>query len=136
MRCGIFYLKKGKIWIWRAVDCATKRTVGWIIGSRSAKTFRKLYDKLKGTVRMFYTDDWEVYRKVIPPDKLTQGKKFTTTIEQNNSNVRHYLARMTRRTKVVSKSKEMLNASLGICCALNEYDWHKHFQQIFLSIFD
>ena len=127
--------KKRKIWIWRVLDCTTKRTIAWVIGSRSAKTFRKLYDKLKGTVTMSYTDDWEVYKKVIPAKKLTQGKKYTTAIEQNNSNVRHYLARMTRRTKVVSKTGEMLNHSLRICCMLNEYGWYQHFQQIFLSIF-
>jgi IS1 family transposase len=34
----------------------------------------------------------------------TIGKSRTTAIEQDNSNTRHYLARMTRRTKVVSKS--------------------------------
>ena len=51
----------------------------------------ELYEKLKGAVKRYYTDDCDVYRKVIPSDKLTQGKKHTIGIEQNNSNVRHYL---------------------------------------------
>jgi IS1 family transposase len=77
-----------------------------------------------------------VYRKVIPQEKLTQGKKYTVGIEQNNSNVRHYLGRMTRKTKVISKSIEMLNISLLITCYLNEYNGYEIFQNIFLSIFN
>jgi hypothetical protein len=36
------------------------------------------------------------------------GKSGTFAIEQDNSNTRHHLGRFTRRTKVVSKSKEMV----------------------------
>jgi insertion element IS1 protein InsB len=42
------------------------------------------------------------------------GKHFTSGIEGNNGNVRHNLGRFTRRTKVVSKSEEMVNASLKL----------------------
>jgi len=95
-----------------------------------------LYEKLKNYAKHYYTDDWEVYREVIPTEKLTQSKKYTIGIEQNNSNVRHYLGRMTRRTKVVSKSVEMVHISLLITCWLNEYNGYNFFQNIFLSIFN
>jgi len=85
MKCGIILIKKEKIWIWRAVDCIRNRTIGWVIDNRDAQTFQKLYEQLKDKVKMFYTDNWEIYRKVIPSDKLTQGKKHTISIEQNNS---------------------------------------------------
>ena len=111
-------------------------TIGWVIGNRNAKTFRRLYEKLKNFVKHYYADDWDVYRKVIPSEKLTQSKKHTIGIEQNNSNVRHYLGRMTRKTKVVTKSIEMLNISLLIACNFNEYDGYKFYQNIFLSIFN
>ncbi|GHT80565.1 hypothetical protein FACS189467_3030 [Bacteroidia bacterium] len=94
-----------------------------------------MYEKLKDYVKHYYTDDREVYRKVIPPEKLTQSKKYTIGIEQNNSNVRHYLGRMTRRTKVVTKPIEMLNISLLIACNLNEYNGYEIYQNMFLSIF-
>jgi insertion element IS1 protein InsB len=118
------------------VDRSNNKTVGWVIGNRNAKTFRRLYKKLEKFVKHYYTDDWEVYNKVIPSEKLTQGKKYTIGIEQNNSNVRHYLSRMRRRTKVVTKSIEMLNISLLMTCYLNEYDGYAFFQKIFLSIFN
>ena len=73
---------------------SAKNAVGWLIGNRNAKTFRRLYEKLKYYVKDYHTDDWEVYRKVIPNEKLTQGKKYTIGIEQNNSKIRHYLGRL------------------------------------------
>jgi len=67
-----------------------------------------------------YTDDWDVYNKVIPDCNHVFEKVSTTQIEQNNSNVRHFAARFTRRTKVVSKSIEMINATLKVLWFLNE----------------
>jgi insertion element IS1 protein InsB len=83
----------------------------------------------------FYTDDWKAYQKVIPKEQLVIGKKYTVAIEQNNSNVRHYLARMTRRTKVVSRSEEMVDLSLRLCWFLNEAEGYKKLQEDFLCIF-
>jgi len=57
-------------------------------------------------------------------------------IEQNNSNVKHYSGRTTRKTKVVSKSIEMINISLLTTYHLNEYNGYEYFQKIFLSIFN
>ena len=95
-----------------------------------------MYEKLKPYVKHYYTDDWAVYKKIIPEEKLTQGKKYTIGIEQNNSNVQHYLGRMTRRTKVVTKSIEMLNIPLLIACHFNEYNGYEVYQNLFLSIFN
>lgn len=110
--------------------------MGWVIGHRDAQTFKQLYQQLEPYVEHYYTDTWEVYRKIIPSEKLTQSKRYTTGIERNNSNIRHYLGRMTRKTKVVSKSIEMVDISLRIAYCLNENGWYEHFQKIFLSIFN
>jgi len=63
------------------------------------------------------------------------GKVHTTTIEQDNSNTRHHLGRMTRRTKVVSKKEEMMDASLKLWHALTNKEIFKTYQKTFLSIF-
>ena len=63
------------------------------------------------------------------------GKRYTVKIEQNNSIVRHYLGRMTRRTKIVSKSIEMIDLSLRIIWFLNENNGYNFFQNIILSIY-
>ena len=64
--------------------------------------------------RTFVTDDWEGYHRVIPPEQLFTGKDLTFPIEQDNSNVRHCLARFRRRTKVVSRCLTMVDLSLRL----------------------
>ena len=63
------------------------------------------------------------------------GKKHTGTIEQNNSNTRHHLARMTRRTKVVSKKEEMIDLSMKIWYHMTNPATFMLYQALFLSIF-
>ncbi|MEM6603967.1 MAG: hypothetical protein AAF621_07945, partial [Pseudomonadota bacterium] len=60
---------------------------------------------------------------------------LTFPIEQDNSDVRHHLARMTRKTKVVSKSKEMVDISLKLYAFFRNAENVKEFSQKFLSIF-
>ena len=67
---------------------------------------------MKGKV--FVTDDWEGYHRLIPEKQLYTGKDLTFPIEQDNGNIRHYLARFHRRTKVVSKCPGMVAATLKV----------------------
>ena len=58
-KCGTSSAQKNKLWIIKAVDRGTGRTVAWVTGGRDAKTFRRLYDKVKHLKScVFYTDDW------------------------------------------------------------------------------
>jgi insertion element IS1 protein InsB len=61
---------------------------------------------------------------------------LTFSIEQDNSNIRHFIARFRRRTKVVSKVEEMVDLSLRLYHFL--HDNPKNFAALaftFLSIF-
>ncbi|MDR1982969.1 MAG: hypothetical protein LBQ08_04210, partial [Holosporaceae bacterium] len=60
-----------------------------------------------------------VYNSVIPDYRLVQGKAHTFTMESKNSQLRHYLARLIRKTKYHSTSAEML--SLSLILLLNKY---------------
>ena len=51
---------------------------------------------------------------MIPEDQLFTGKDLTFPIKQDNSNIRHCLARFRRRTKVVSKCRSMVDLSLHL----------------------
>jgi insertion element IS1 protein InsB len=130
------WLKKNKKWIIKAVDRGARRTVAWVIGGRDAATFQRLYDKIKHLKNcLFYTDEWDAFAKVLPSNRHVIGKTHTTTIEQDNSNTRHHLGRMTRRTKVVSKKEHMIHASMKLWCALTDPETFKAYQRTFLSIF-
>ena len=89
-------------------------------GGHNATTARKLYNKLSHLKDCtFYTDDWDAFTKVLPRDRHIIGKKHTISIEQDNSNTRHHLGRVTRRTKIVSRSEEMIYLSMTLWHALN-----------------
>jgi insertion element IS1 protein InsB len=60
------------------------------------------------------TDDWDGYHRLIPENQLFTGKDLTYPIEQDNSDIRNFLARFGRRTKVVSKVEEMVDLSLRL----------------------
>jgi insertion element IS1 protein InsB len=118
------------------VDRTSRRTVARVLGGRDAATFQRLYDKVKHLIHcIFYTDDWYAFAKVLPPERHIVGKAHTILIEQDNSNTRHHLGRMTRRTKVVSKKAEMVDASMKLWCALTQPETVAAFQKTALSSF-
>jgi len=107
-----------------------------VVGGRDAATFRRLYDKVKHlTDCIFYTDDWDAFAKVLPKERHVIGKSGTVAIERDNSNTRHHLGRMTRRTKVVSKKHQMVYDSMKLWLALTTPDIFAQHQAAFLSIF-
>lgn len=129
-------IKKNKKWIIKALDRSTRRTIAWVIGGRDVATFKRLYNKVKHlTGCIFYTDGWDAFAAVLPRERHVVGKTYTVSIEQDNSNTRHHLGRMTRRTKVVSKKVEMIDASMKLWCALTTPEIFAHYQKIFMSIF-
>ena len=110
--------------------------MAWVLGGRDAATFQRLYDQVKHlTTCILYTDDGEAFAHVLPPERHIIGKAYTHAIERDHSNTRHHLARMTRKTKVVSKSKEMVHASLKLWCALSVPAIFAKYQEMFLSLF-
>ena len=88
----------------------------WECGSREAKTFQKLYDRLenKYKVKMYYGDGWRGFTEVIDYNRLTQTKKETWGIENNNGRQRHWFARFRRKTCVVSRSINMVNHTINL----------------------
>ncbi len=63
------------------------------------------------------TDDWKPYEHFVPPEKHTQSKAETFTVEGYNSLFRHVLARLRRKSKCYSKSQEMLRYSVVMLMA-------------------
>ncbi|APC91456.1 MULTISPECIES: IS1 transposase [Francisella] len=57
---------------------------------------------------MFYTDDWDDFAKALTNKRSIIGKSGIVAIERDNSNTRHNLVKMNRKTKVVSRSERMI----------------------------
>ena len=135
MKCGTLFVQKNKLWVIKAIDRSSEKTIAYVTGGRDAATVRKLYEKIKHCKRAtFYTDNWNAFAKVLPKNRHVIGKKHTVSIERNNSNTRHYLGRFHRRTKIVSKSEYMVNLSLRLWCHLKEYNAFDKLAQMTMSL--
>ena len=107
-----------------------------MLGARDTATFRRLYAKVRHlTGCVFYTDHWEAFAEILPPERHVVGKEHTAMIERDNSNTRHHLGRFTRRTKVVSKLKEMVDLSIRLWRALQTPEIFAAYQNTALSIY-
>ena len=112
---AFFKFKKNKVWIWKAYCRDTGQLIDWECGGRDQATLEKLMDRLKKwSVKLYCTDHWSVYPKVIEEDKLKQSKAETPAIERNNCRQRHWLARFKRKSLVVSKSLQMIDLSIAL----------------------
>ena len=110
--------------------------MAWVLGRRDTATFRRLYDKVKHlTDCIFYTDNWDAFAEVLPPERHVIGKAHTIDIEHDNSNTRHHLGRFTRRTKVVSHLEHMVDITLRIWLAITTTSLFSQIQKVALSIY-
>ena len=91
--------KTEKLWLWRAYDPIARRTIAWVLGRRDDATCKHLLNKIGVDGKTFVTYDWAGYHRLIPENQLFTGNDLTVPIEQDNSNIRHFLARFRRRTK-------------------------------------
>lgn len=62
----------------------------------------------------YVTDGYIVYPMFIDEDSHLVSKTYMTRIEGENTRLRHYLARLHRKTLCYSKSTEMLKVSIRL----------------------
>ena len=60
------------------------------------------------------TDGWKVYPNFIPDGDQIISEIYMTRVEGENTRLRHYLARLHRKTLCYSKSEEMLRYSIQL----------------------
>ena len=86
-----------------------------MLGDHSAETFKPLWDIVCCWHCYFYvTDGWKVYPQFIDPGDQIVSKIYMTRVEGENTRLRHYLARLHRKTLCYSKSVEMLKYSIRL----------------------
>jgi len=98
-----------KLWVWIALDVATRQIIGLHIGDRSREGAKALWDSLPPVYRqcaVCYTDFWEAYVGVIPSKRhRAVGKETgkTSYIERLNATLRQRISRLVRKTLSFSK---------------------------------
>lgn len=77
--CSFVDHKGNKQWVWLALDADTREIIGAHVGSRGKDSAKALWNLLPGVYRqcaVFYTDDWEAYKSVLPQKRhRVVGKK-------------------------------------------------------------
>lgn len=127
--------KKNVIWIWRAICAVTGHIIGWHLGNRTDACLQQFLDWLGIKGRIFITDDWDGFHRLIPAQQLYTGKDLTMKIESSNSDVRHHTARFTRRCKVHSRSIDMIDLTLRLAAHLRITENYNKLRDLVLSTF-
>ena len=103
--------------IWLAVDRNKLKVIAFHVGEGTKKDCMQLWKNVYNvcTPLVICTDGNYSYTNVIPKYKThIVSKSETCLVEAKNSSLRDNLARLNRRTKRYSKSKEMLELTLYI----------------------
>ena len=84
-------------------------------GGRGKIPCERLIERLKRwRTRLYGADEYAVYDVLLPVGQLYTGKEETHGIERDNARQRHGLARVRRRSIVVSKAKRMVDVSIAL----------------------
>lgn len=113
--------RKCKVWLWLAVERASRRIVGWVLGCRGAATCRQLWQRLPPRFQrhtVYYTDAWEAYAKVLPAAAhrpSAKGSGQTSLVEALNCALRQRCGVLVRKSCSISKSLAMHTTRIKIC---------------------
>ena len=104
--------KENKQWVWVAIDAHTKQVIAFYVGDRSRQSAQKLWERIPDDYKCratFYTDDWEAYKGVIPPNQhkaVPKQSGKTSIVERFNCTLRQRVSRLVRSSLSFSKKLE------------------------------
>ncbi|RZK88296.1 MAG: IS1 family transposase [Hymenobacter sp.] len=113
--------RKNKVWLWLAVERATRRIVAWVLGCRGAATARRLWQALPARYQhhtTYYTDEWEAYAKVLPRAAhrpSVKGSGATSIVESLNCSLRQRCGVLVRKSCSFSKLLSMHQVRIQLC---------------------
>ena len=100
--------RRCKVWLWLAVERASRRIVAWIVGSRGTATLARLWAALPKRYRRhtrYFTDAWRAYPQVLPARAHVVGKVGTRVVEALNGKLRHRCGVLVRRSRSFRKCR-------------------------------
>ena len=101
--------------MWTALAHFRQGILAWVLADHSAETFQPLWDIVYLWKCYFYaTDGWKLYASFVEPADHIISKTYMTTVEGENTRLRHYLPRLHRKTLCYSKSVDMLKHSIRL----------------------
>jgi insertion element IS1 protein InsB len=114
--------KEAARWLWHALDHHTGHIVAYVVGSRADEAFLELKALLGPCgVTHYYSDKWGAYRRHLPAEQHTVGKRYLQKIERKHLTLRTRLKRLTRQTLCFSRSIDMHDLVIGLF--INRYEF-------------
>ncbi|MBD2189511.1 IS1 family transposase [Pseudanabaena mucicola] len=115
MNWKLLLVQKNKIWLWTAVDHFRKGILALTLGDHSAETFAPLW-AIVGAWQVISMSLMVGLCILVLSLMMIQiiSKTYMTRVEGENSRLRHYLARLHRKTFCYSKSLDMLRYSVRL----------------------
>jgi len=95
------------------MDATTRQVLAFHVGDRSGQSAQALWEKIPAVYQeqaTFYTDQYEVYKAVIPSDQhraISKLARKTNHVERFNCTLRQRVSRLVRAT--LSFSKKLSN---------------------------
>lgn len=111
--------KADERWVWIALARHTRQVVAYVIGDRSERTCRRLWETIPESYKgeYCYSDLWEAYGTVIPREcheAVSKESGELAHVERWNNTLRQRMARFVRKTLSFSKSDEMHEVCLEL----------------------
>jgi insertion element IS1 protein InsB len=109
--------QKNQIFIVTIVDRLTRCYLGYqVVWQRTQAAIQELVDEAPKAKR-YYSDAFDAYDRLWyhwGVYEVSQGKTDTYSVEAGNAELRHYLARLARRSRCFSRCPEALKAALKL----------------------
>jgi len=102
--------KANQQWIWIAMDATTRQVIAFHVGDRSQDSAEQFWANIPAVYReqaIFYTDQYAVYKGVIPPAQhraISKLARKTNHVERFNCTLRQRVSRLVRSTLSFSKN--------------------------------
>jgi insertion element IS1 protein InsB len=111
------------------VDRATRCILSWdVVWARTWDALQETIER-PGPARQYYSDGFATYETLVyypGTHSVAPGKSQTYSVEADNAELRHYLARLGRRSRCFSRSIEALRAAVKLFVyAWNRRQLHK-----------
>jgi len=121
--------QKNQIYIITIVDRLTRCYLGFqVVWQRTQVAIQELVDEAP-KARRYFSDAFDVYERLWyhwGVYEVSQGKTDTYSVEADNAELRHYLARLGRRSRCFSRCPEALKAALKLFMyCFNQRQLHK-----------
>lgn len=112
------------------VDRATRCILGWqVVWERDVEQMQEMIEGAPPATQ-YYSDAFPLYERLVyypGHHAVAPGKSQTYSVEGENAELRHYLARLTRKSRCFSRSIDALRRAIKLFVhAWNRRQLHRH----------